>query len=293
MPLAEAQGQWIADYLKGEYALPPRPALLQDIEDETAAMRKRYVASKRHTIQVDFDDYLHALAQGAPRRAPSARAGRASGCPWRRGSRAGPGAGMTAAAARQARAHEGGQPRGDPRRRAARVQRHRLRRRVGARRRARDRPGHRHLLQLLPRQGVGAARAGGRDHRRGPRARARGADGRDDARGLRGRRLSRLLRVPGRGSRHGRAHAPQLGDHPHDVRRARPGRGHRRSCAPTSRRPSRRAGSRRTTPISWRWRWWAPGSRSACTWSSAIRPTWSARWRFVTDVFLGAFERIG
>ena len=25
MPLAEAQGQWIADYLKGEYALPPRP----------------------------------------------------------------------------------------------------------------------------------------------------------------------------------------------------------------------------------------------------------------------------
>jgi len=63
MPLAEAQGQWIADYLKGEYALPPRPALLQDIEDETAAMRKRYVASKRHTIQVDFDDYLHALAK--------------------------------------------------------------------------------------------------------------------------------------------------------------------------------------------------------------------------------------
>jgi cation diffusion facilitator CzcD-associated flavoprotein CzcO len=63
MPLAEAQGQWIADYLKGEYALPPRPVLLQDIEDETAAMRKRYVASKRHTIQVDFDDYLADLAR--------------------------------------------------------------------------------------------------------------------------------------------------------------------------------------------------------------------------------------
>ena len=74
MPLAEAQGQWIADYLKGEYALPPRPALLQDIEDETAAMRKRYVASKRHTIQVDFDDYLHALAK--ERRAGAERARR-------------------------------------------------------------------------------------------------------------------------------------------------------------------------------------------------------------------------
>ena len=74
MPLAEAQGQWIADYLKGEYALPPRPALLRDIEDETAAMRKRYVASKRHTIQVDFDDYLHALAK--ERRAGAERARR-------------------------------------------------------------------------------------------------------------------------------------------------------------------------------------------------------------------------
>jgi cation diffusion facilitator CzcD-associated flavoprotein CzcO len=72
MPLAEAQGQWIADYLKGEYALPPRPALLQDIEDDTAAMSKRYIASKRHTIQVDFDDYLHALEK--ERRAGAERA---------------------------------------------------------------------------------------------------------------------------------------------------------------------------------------------------------------------------
>jgi hypothetical protein len=74
MPLAEAQGQWIADYLKGEYALPPRPALLQDIEDEMAAMRKRYIASKRHTIQVDFDDYLYALEK--ERRAGAERARR-------------------------------------------------------------------------------------------------------------------------------------------------------------------------------------------------------------------------
>src|SRR5919107_1254046 len=31
MPLAEAQGQWLAEYLKGEYHLPPRPQLLEDI----------------------------------------------------------------------------------------------------------------------------------------------------------------------------------------------------------------------------------------------------------------------
>ena len=74
MPIAEVQGQWIADYLKGEYALPPRPALLQDIEDELTAMRRRYVASKRHTIQVDFDDYLHAVEK--ERRAGAERARR-------------------------------------------------------------------------------------------------------------------------------------------------------------------------------------------------------------------------
>ena len=37
-----------------------------------AAMRARYVCSKRHTIQVDFDDYLYALAK--ERRAGAARA---------------------------------------------------------------------------------------------------------------------------------------------------------------------------------------------------------------------------
>jgi dimethylaniline monooxygenase (N-oxide forming) len=72
MPLAEAQGQWIADHLKGEYALPPRPALLADVERDQAAMRNRYVASKRHTIQVDFDDYLHDLER--ERRAGAERA---------------------------------------------------------------------------------------------------------------------------------------------------------------------------------------------------------------------------
>ena len=61
MPLAEAQGQWIADYLKGEYHLPSKDGLMKDIHDDQQAMRKRYVASKRHTIQVDFDDYLEQL----------------------------------------------------------------------------------------------------------------------------------------------------------------------------------------------------------------------------------------
>jgi dimethylaniline monooxygenase (N-oxide forming) len=35
----------------------------EDIRRDQAAMRKRYVSSKRHTIQVDFDDYLLDLAK--------------------------------------------------------------------------------------------------------------------------------------------------------------------------------------------------------------------------------------
>jgi hypothetical protein len=47
--------------------------MLADIERERRAMAKRYVASKRHTMEVDFDDYLADLEkerrQGAQRAA--------------------------------------------------------------------------------------------------------------------------------------------------------------------------------------------------------------------------------
>ncbi len=76
MPLAEAQGAWVGDYLLGDYALPAPVEMRADIAADQAAMRARYVASKRHTIQVDYDDYLRALAK--ERRAGGARA-RANG----------------------------------------------------------------------------------------------------------------------------------------------------------------------------------------------------------------------
>jgi dimethylaniline monooxygenase (N-oxide forming) len=73
MPLAEAQGQWLAAYLTGAYALPSESDLRADIAADQKNMHKRYVASKRHTIQVDFDDYLYDLekerAAGAERAA--------------------------------------------------------------------------------------------------------------------------------------------------------------------------------------------------------------------------------
>jgi dimethylaniline monooxygenase (N-oxide forming) len=75
MPLAEAQGQWLADYLKGEYHLPGDAELRAEIQRDQESMRKRYVASKRHTIQVDFDEYLWKL--GKERQAGAERARRA------------------------------------------------------------------------------------------------------------------------------------------------------------------------------------------------------------------------
>jgi len=61
MPLAEAQSEWIADLLQGEATLPSPDRMREVIRREDARMAKRYVASKRHTIQVDFLPYMRAL----------------------------------------------------------------------------------------------------------------------------------------------------------------------------------------------------------------------------------------
>ena len=73
MPLAEAQGAWVGGLPAGRLrAALRRPRCARTSRADQEAMRKRYVASKRHTIQVDYDDYLHALAK--ERQAGAARA---------------------------------------------------------------------------------------------------------------------------------------------------------------------------------------------------------------------------
>ncbi len=74
MPLAEAQGRWIAAYLRGEYHLPAVAAMEADMRRERERMFKRYVASKRHTMQVDFDNYLYELRKELKAGAARARA---------------------------------------------------------------------------------------------------------------------------------------------------------------------------------------------------------------------------
>ncbi len=63
MPLAEAQASWVADLIAGQGALPDRSEMARDIALERSAMDRRYVSSKRHTIQVDFDRYLRTIGR--------------------------------------------------------------------------------------------------------------------------------------------------------------------------------------------------------------------------------------
>jgi dimethylaniline monooxygenase (N-oxide forming) len=68
MPIAEAQSEWLADVLEGKTDLPSPEEMKKVIAREDARMRKRYVASKRHTIQVDFYPYLRTIRRERKRR---------------------------------------------------------------------------------------------------------------------------------------------------------------------------------------------------------------------------------
>ncbi len=73
MPLAEAQAEWVADVLTGTGALPPVREMRRQIAAYDKDVRKRYVASKRHTIQVDFHAYRAEIARERRRAARRAR----------------------------------------------------------------------------------------------------------------------------------------------------------------------------------------------------------------------------
>jgi dimethylaniline monooxygenase (N-oxide forming) len=63
MPLAEAQAGWVADLITGEGALPSVAQMRKQITAYDESLRKRYVASKRHTLQVDFHSYRAEIAK--------------------------------------------------------------------------------------------------------------------------------------------------------------------------------------------------------------------------------------
>ncbi|KAG8192479.1 hypothetical protein JTE90_018006 [Oedothorax gibbosus] len=61
-PVAEAQSRWYALVVNGKRKLPSKEAMLKDIADKEASLRRRYVDSSRHTVQVDYISYLDELA---------------------------------------------------------------------------------------------------------------------------------------------------------------------------------------------------------------------------------------
>jgi cation diffusion facilitator CzcD-associated flavoprotein CzcO len=68
MPIAEAQSEWIADLLTGRAGLPSAAEMRQEIADYEGWLKKRFVASKRHTVEVDFHPYLRAIGRERKRR---------------------------------------------------------------------------------------------------------------------------------------------------------------------------------------------------------------------------------
>ena len=61
MPIAEAQAEWITDLLTGRAALPSATEMRSEIAAYDRWLKKRFVASKRHTIEVDFHPYLRQI----------------------------------------------------------------------------------------------------------------------------------------------------------------------------------------------------------------------------------------
>ena len=72
MPLAEAQAEWIADLLSERAALPEPGEMEREIANEEERQRKRFVASKRHTVEVDFYPYLREIRRERKRAAAPA-----------------------------------------------------------------------------------------------------------------------------------------------------------------------------------------------------------------------------
>jgi hypothetical protein len=61
MPVAEEQAMWVADHLAGAYRLPSRPVMVEQIRGAREARERQFVASARHTMEIDFFAYLRGI----------------------------------------------------------------------------------------------------------------------------------------------------------------------------------------------------------------------------------------
>ena len=76
MPLAEAQAEWVGDLVTGVGRLPSVAEMRAQIASYDRTVAKRYVASRRHTIQVDFHAYRAEIAKERRQSRKRARPGK-------------------------------------------------------------------------------------------------------------------------------------------------------------------------------------------------------------------------
>jgi dimethylaniline monooxygenase (N-oxide forming) len=78
MPIAEEQAKWMAAYLTGKYRLPSAEEMAREMRAVHEHTKSRYVASKRHTIQINCqlyaDDLRADIKRGAKRALAAGRA---------------------------------------------------------------------------------------------------------------------------------------------------------------------------------------------------------------------------
>ncbi len=72
MPVAEVQAAWVADHLTARYRLPARAAMVEQITRAREARERQFIASPRHTMEIDFFGYLRGVRRERRRGAVAA-----------------------------------------------------------------------------------------------------------------------------------------------------------------------------------------------------------------------------
>lgn len=62
LPLSELQSRWAARVFSGKASLPPAEEMWRQVRRYQATCRERYYQGPRHTLQVDWIDYLDEVA---------------------------------------------------------------------------------------------------------------------------------------------------------------------------------------------------------------------------------------
>lgn len=67
-PLVAEQAAWIADLINGRCKLPERDTIWSEIEADKERLAAEFVRSRRHSLEVDFFDYLRQIREERDRR---------------------------------------------------------------------------------------------------------------------------------------------------------------------------------------------------------------------------------